>query len=679
MDLPLSEATLSAGQTASAGEAARPTVSIVVVGWRNAPLLPKCLQSIETIDCSISHEVIFTLNEPTSELLATLSGSSLDIQVVPSRVNRGFGGACNAGASLARGRYIVFLNDDTLVDRMWLRELVDTAEVRPEIGAVGSLCLNMDGSAQEAGSFLWSDGSTSCATGGEPAFFHRYDWARQVDYCSAASLLVKKSTWDQVGGFDEEYYPAYYEDVDLCLKIKEIGQEVWFQPFSVVRHIQSASTTNQYKTFLMLRNRRLLSKRWPHVLEQQVRPGGDKVGEEEVANWITMGRPPRILVIDDRIPEASNGAGFGRMVDALSELTSAGSYFVSFFPTSVSDGNRDALRRMGVRVIHDDLEAHLRQTGVDYDLVMISRPHNYGLFGKLVRECQPQAAVIYDAEALYFRRTELQAQLTNDGSTNDLLLAEANTMRQNEQEFFADADHAVCISDTEAEFARSIRGAAQVHVIPAHLVGPSCTARPFDQRRDVVFVASWLAGARSPNGDGLTWLVEEVLPLVHARIPWVRIRVSGANPPEEMLRFESPNVQFEGRVRDLGDFYDEARVAIAPIRYGAGVKLKTIEALQYGVPIVSTTVGAEGIEALGTGALCVADDPHGFADRVTALVDDRGVWEAQRSEISDLHRRWAARSPGTSWLAVVDQALRDRDTDAPARLIVGIKPCVSPG
>src|SRR5664280_3374765 len=134
MDLPLSEATLSAGQTASAGEAARPTVSIVVVGWRNAPLLPKCLQSIETIDCSISHEVIFTLNEPTSELLATLSGSSLDIQVVPSRVNRGFGGACNAGASLARGRYVVFLNDDTLVDRMWLRELVDTAEVRPEIG-----------------------------------------------------------------------------------------------------------------------------------------------------------------------------------------------------------------------------------------------------------------------------------------------------------------------------------------------------------------------------------------------------------------------------------------------------------------------------------------------------------------------------------------------------------------
>ncbi len=655
------EATLDDRQTSA------PTVSIVVLGWRSAPLLVDCLRWIEQADRSVSVEVIVTLNEPTSDLLSKLAGLSLDIRIVSARVNRGFGGACNAAADVARGRFIAFLNDDTLVDRFWLRELVDTAEARPEIGAVGSLFLNMDGTFQEAGSFLWSDGSTSPATRCDSKLSHHYDWARRVDYCSAASLLVRKSTWDRVGGFDEDFYPAYCEDVDLCLKIQELGQEVWIQPLSKVRHIKSASTTSQYRVFLMSRNRDRLAQRWSHVLKQRVTPTGDSAGDEEVACWLSMGRPNRILVIDDRIPESSLGAGFGRMVDALRELAPSGAHFVSFFPSDVADGNRQELCRLGVRILHGDLEAHLRTSGTAYDLVVISRPHNYGRFARLVRECQPQAAVIYDAEALYFRRTEKLAQLAEDITTSELLHAEAKAMRHAEESYFADADHAVCISDAEAAFARNIEEAAQVHVIPAHLVGPAHTARPFDQRRDVIFVAGWLGGADSPNGDGLSWFIREVLPIIRAQTPWVRIRVTGANPPEEMLGFENPNVQFEGRVRDLSDLYDQSRVAIAPIRFGAGVKLKTIEALQYGVPTVATTVGAEGIDTVGTGALCITDDPRVFADRVATLVDDRLAWEAQRKEIADLHRVWVDGSTGTSWRAVVEEALRDRVVSSSTR------------
>ena len=156
----------------------------------------------------------------------------------------------------------MLLNDDTIVDRYWLEALVETAEARPTISAVGSLFLNVDGTLQESGSLLFADGSTTAVSGNGTGVAHRYDWARRVDYCSAASLLVRKTTWDRLGGFDEIYYPAYFEDVDLCLRIQEIGHEVWLQPLSRVRHIQSASIDAPYKIFLTLRNRKQFVKRW---------------------------------------------------------------------------------------------------------------------------------------------------------------------------------------------------------------------------------------------------------------------------------------------------------------------------------------------------------------------------------------------------------------------------------
>ena len=225
-----------------------PVVSIVVLGWRSAPHLLDCLRAVSRIERTVSFEVIITLNEPTPELVRDLTDKVHGARIIQSRVNLGYGGACNAAVEVAVGRYIVLLNDDTVVDRNWLGALVESAEARPSISAVGSLFLNVDGTLQESGSLLFADGSTLAVNGRGTGVAHRYDWARKVDYCSGASLLVRKSTWDRLGGFDEIYYPAYFEDVDLCLRIQEIGHEVWLQPLSRVRHIQSASVDETVQT-----------------------------------------------------------------------------------------------------------------------------------------------------------------------------------------------------------------------------------------------------------------------------------------------------------------------------------------------------------------------------------------------------------------------------------------------
>ena len=133
------------------------------------------------------------------------------------------------------------------------------------------------------------------------------------------------------------------------------------------------------------------------------------------------------------------------------------------------------------------------------------------------------------------------------------------------------------------------------------------TERAFADRTDVVFVAAWLAGPDSPNADGLRWFIRAVWPLVIAEIPWARLRVTGDAPSSVRALASEPDVEFTGLVPDIYDVYDRARVAVVPLRYGAGVMTKAIEALRFGVPMVTTTVGASGLDRMAPGSYCTED------------------------------------------------------------------------
>ena len=193
----------------------------------------------------------------------------------------------------------------------------------------------------------------------------------------------------------------------------------------------------------------------------------------------------------------------------------------------------------------------------------------------------------------------------------------------------------VTVSREEADILSSVDGHCQIHpILPAEPHIPF-TTRPFDERRDIGYVAGWLAGPTSPNAHGLRWFVDAVLPWIRKTCPWVRLRVTGSKVPAEIRELACPNVVFEGEVADLAAFYDGLRVAISPALFGAGVKLKTVQALQYGVPIVATTIGAEGIETCGLPAIDVTDDPEMFANLVVTLVDgSRRLEHASRSDLT---------------------------------------------
>jgi hypothetical protein len=366
----------------------------------------------------------------------------------------------------------------------------------------------------------------------------------------------------------------------------------------------------------------------------------------------------RVLLVEDRIPDAALGSGYPRMIDTISELQRLVGARVALYPTFGVGEGESAHLPAGVELIEVPLEDHLvglRPDDDSYSAVIISRPHNYERVATTIRSYLPGVPVIYDAEALYFRRIERQSDLAT-GRVREQLLSEAAAMRVLEESIAAEVDAVVCISADEAELLKG-KTRAPVVVNAPLLAKATLSHSGFAARANVGFVAGWSAGGNSPNADGLRWFARHVWPLVLARAPGAKLLVTGDDPPQEVLRFACDSIEFLGRVPDLERFYDQLRVAIVPIRYGSGVKLKAVEALQFGVPTVSTSIGAESIPSDVDGLLPVADDPTEFAIRVAELLLDQNAWDAHSELLAEQGRRWNEDRHVSIWPSLMTSVL----------------------
>ncbi len=242
-----------------------PAASIVICVMERVGDLTRCLRSLTAMPAAPAHEVVVVGNGTPESLLQGLP-SPERLVVVSSRVNLGFGGGCNWGARFSRGRHLVFLNDDTEVEPGWLGALVAVAESDPRVGGVGSRLLDLDGTLQEAGSILWSDGGTHHVGRGLPPGSTAYDRVRDVDYCSACGLLVTRAAWEAVGGFDERYFPAYHEDVDLCLSVHAAGYRIVYVPEARLRHRRGGSLPEEVRGLVGARSGRRFIAKWGDLL-----------------------------------------------------------------------------------------------------------------------------------------------------------------------------------------------------------------------------------------------------------------------------------------------------------------------------------------------------------------------------------------------------------------------------
>jgi GT2 family glycosyltransferase len=299
-----------------------PRVSICVLVLRDVAMLQRCLDSLsDASDPSLAAEVIVVGNGTPLSALEQI-GRREDVVLVRSGTNLGFGGGNNLAAEVSqKSDYLVFLNDDTLVAPGWLRRLTATADTSPNIGAVGSRIVSPAGVLREAGSVVWDDGSTSAVGQNLPADTPAFRYVREVDFCSANGLMVRRSAWDAVGGFDENYFPAYQEDADLCMSVRAHGYRVVYEPRSILTHLESQSSGLRFREFLYERHRRYFAQKWKAQLAGHEPPpeSTPDFGDIDRAVHRARGRPPRALVaLGDR-----HGAGCGltramEVVEALS-------------------------------------------------------------------------------------------------------------------------------------------------------------------------------------------------------------------------------------------------------------------------------------------------------------------------------------------------------------------------
>jgi GT2 family glycosyltransferase len=271
-----------------------PCASVVIPAYRN-PGLGECLDALADADEGVSFDVTVLLNGATPEVARIARSHASRIAIVESPVNLGVSGGFNAGFAATRGDYLMQLQDDVVVEPGWLHHLVARAEGEPAAGAVGCLTLEADGTVMDPGHIVWNDGITQRGLIGGSTRPADYTESHAIDYHGSAGMLIRRQAWASIGGFDDEYYPAYYGDVDFCFRLRERGWLVLLEPQARVRHQGQMSTTTRFRSFIAECNRQRFLQRHGDVVAQRgtrTLDQGDLDREIAAARAQPAGPPP---------------------------------------------------------------------------------------------------------------------------------------------------------------------------------------------------------------------------------------------------------------------------------------------------------------------------------------------------------------------------------------------------
>ena len=594
-----------------------PQVSIVIPVYNQFEYTYLCIQSIIKNSGEIHYEILIAddgSNDLTVDIEQVISG----LCVIRNAENLRFLKNCNNAAKYAKGKYILFLNNDTQVQENWLAPLIELIERDRTIGMVGSKLVYPDGRLQEAGGIIWKDGSAwNYGNRSDPAL-PEYNYVKEVDYISGAAIMICHELWKEIGGFDERFTPAYCEDSDLAFEVRKHGYKVMYQPKSVVVHFEGISNgtdTSSGQKAYQVTNQKKFYEKWKDVLQTNHLPNGVK---PFLARDRAVDRKV-LLMIDHYVPQFDRDAGSKTVFQYLQMFVMEG-FSVKFIGDNFYPHQpyTDTLQQIGVEVLYGPYYAKhwktwLTENGEDIGYVFLNRPH---ISIKYIDELRKytKAKIVYYGHDLHFLREKREYDLCGDVA----LLKSSQQWEEKELQLMRAADMSYYPSCVEVEEIHKIAPDVKVKAIPAYLFADvQPTDYDYAARQNLMFIGGF---RHRPNVDAVIWLANEIMPRLLELLPDVCIYILGSNPPEEVVKLNNSHLQVKGFVTDqeLEEYYQNCRLSIVPLRYGAGIKGKVIEAMRYGMPVMTTSIGAEGIQNADS-ILEIADDAKAFAEKLAAL------------------------------------------------------------
>lgn len=602
-----------------------PEVSIVIPIFNQLEFTLSCLESLARHAGPTSFEVIVIDDKssaPVAEVLSAVNG----LRLHSNEKNQGFVLNCNRGAEMARGEYVLFLNNDTEVQSGWLEAMRNVFRQRPNAGAVGAKLIYPDGRLQEAGGIIGEDGSGWNYGKGDDPDRPEYDYLRQADYCSGACLMLPRELFQRLGGFDTRYCPAYYEDTDLAFAVRAAGREVYYQPAARIVHFEGVSSGTDIKTGVkrhQVLNREKFAAKWEKELAGYTAdPGLIELARDRHT-------PCRVLVIDACALTPDGDSGSLRMFNLLlmlarhgAKVTFVAANLQSYEPFSTRL-RLEGVEHLGVPHIFN-LSQYLETHAYAFDVIVLSRKSVASEFIDVARKAAPNARLIFDTVDLIYLRLERQAELERSTS----LRADAAESKRVELALCEKADLVFVVSPIEAELlAAQIPPAKIALVSNIHEIYTNTVS--FAERQGLMFVGGF---QHPPNVDAVVFFLDEVLPLLRKRLPEIEVHIVGTNMPAALKNRAEPRVHMHGFVPDLNPLYARVRLCIAPLRYGAGVKGKVNQSMAHGVPVVATSPAVEGMHLRDDHDVLVADTAAEFANAAARLHENEALWHKIRNE-----------------------------------------------
>lgn len=592
----------------------------------------RCLRALARTEAPASAQVM-VVDDASPDDTAHRLRSFPWVDVVSAEQNLGFVGAVNLGLDRVTGPHVLLLNNDTEPQPGFLNAMLRRLRSSDDVGLVGARLVYPDGALQDAGSIIWRNGDGwnygRFGSPDDPRYLH----AREVDYCTGAALLVRRSLLDRLGGLDERYRPAYYEDTDLAFAARDLGFRVVYEPEAVVVHHEGGThgkdETSGGKAHQLV-HREVFRAKWRSELRQQVT-------RQEVPLVIagSRGLKPLVVFVDHQptTPDMDSGSYRSAQLMRIAQDLGYNVVFAALHGWTTRDPNVRRMRWAGILVIQDKaaLAALLRESSDWVEAVFLARVDVAWEWFKTVRRSGRDVPVIFDTVDLHHLREQQEAELYDDA----LGRARADVTGQLELAMVAKSDATVVVSCSEEAYLQHLLPQADIGVLSNihELAGGS---PGWAERRGQLFVGNFI---HPPNVDGLNWFLREVWPLLPPSVRADGLDVVGGSVPPDIAARASKDVRVHGWVPNLEPFLRAARLSVAPLRYGAGVKGKVGEAWAYGLPVVGTSAAMDGMYAQHDPVGVIGDDPVVLAERIAHVYQVEESWgrarEAARNRVAE--------------------------------------------